>query len=97
VTLQRGQELQVTLDSTYWTLSVSPSTGTLAVVSQDVTPGGPGCTHAVEGSGCGTARLVLRAVAEGRATVLGQRSSCGEALRCGPAEGSYRLEGVVSG
>ena len=97
VTLGRGELLTVALDSTYWELSVAPSPGPLSVVSNTVEPGGPGCASAVVGSGCGTARLVLRAQSGGTATVSGHRSSCGEALRCQPGQDAYELRVVVSG
>ena len=95
--LRRGQEVEVALDSTYWQLSVSPAGGPLSVVSAQVVPGGPGCAYTIPGSGCGVARLVARAVSDGTATVSGSRTTCGEALRCGPGQGSYELRVVVTG
>lgn len=97
VDLAPGQRLEVTLASTYWQLALAPGSGPLALVSNDVVPGGPGCAATIPGSGCGIARLVARAVADGSATVSGSRTSCGEALRCGPGQGSYELRVVVHG
>jgi hypothetical protein len=97
VTLHRGEQLTVTLGSTYWELSLSPPSGVLSVISSNVSPGGPGCSGAVVGSGCGTVHLVLRAVGDGSAQVVGRRSSCGEALRCSPGQGTYELEVHVRG
>lgn len=88
-------ELVVRLNSTYWQF-VMPAPGG-AVVSlgpQDVTASAPG-SGCVPGAGCGTVTAVFRAVAPGRVTVSADRTSCGEALRCVGAEGSYRLYLVV--
>lgn len=97
VQLARGQRLTVTLDSTYWQLSVAQRATALEVVSSTVTPGGPRCAGAVAGSGCGTAAIVVRAVADGTAVVVGRRTACGEALRCAPGQGSYDLTVRVTG
>ena len=98
VSLRRGQLLSVTLDSTYWTLSVASGAGILAVESQSVTPGGAGCPgRTVPGSGCGTAQLVVRAEHDGGASVEGRRTTCGEALRCTPAQAVYQVRVVVTG
>ena len=97
VTLRQGQELSVSLASTYWDLSVTPAAGPLTVVSESTVPGGPECGHAVVGSGCGTATIVVRADRPGTASVVGQRTTCGEALRCGPGRDRYEVRVVVAG
>jgi hypothetical protein len=98
VALRRGQLLSVSLDSTYWAMAVTPPAGPLVVRSRSVTPGGPACgTPAVPGSGCGVAELVVLGARVGTASVVGTRSTCGEALRCPPGETSYELRVVVTG
>jgi hypothetical protein len=87
VTLRRGQTLQVVLHSTYWRFK-APST---AGVKPVVTPK-PGC---VPGQGCGTVTVTYVARAVGSAAVAAARTSCGEALRCTPAAGSYKLTVAV--
>jgi hypothetical protein len=98
VSLHRGQLLTVTLDSTYWVLSVVPAVGPLVVRSWSVTPGGPACgERTVPGSGCGVAEIVVRAERDGTAAVEGRRTTCGEALRCPPGQTSYEVGVLVTG
>lgn len=98
VSLHRGQLLAVTLDSTYWDLSVLPAAGPLVVRSRSVTPGGPGCgERTVPGSGCGVSEIVVRAELDGTAAVEGRRTTCGEALRCSAGQTSYEVGVVVTG
>ena len=54
----------------------------------------PGC---VPGGGCGTVTATYGAVHAGRVTVTANRTSCGEALRCSPEQGSFTVAVVVSG
>ena len=43
----------------------------------------------VAGMGCGTVSLKFKAINKGISTVNASRTSCGEALRCTPAQSSY--------
>ena len=90
-----GDHLQVVLGSTYWQLSGSSDPAVLRPSSQPtVSPQPGGC---VPGGGCGTVSARFEAVAPGRADVTASRTSCGEALACTGAQGSYRVTVVVLG
>jgi hypothetical protein len=93
LTLQHGQRLRVVLSSTYWELHASTRPAVLRLTAApQVKPQPSGC---VPGGGCGTATAVYAAVAPGRAVVKASRTSCGEAMGCTAADGSFRLVVVV--
>ena len=85
-----GEHVTLTLHSTYW--HVAPLTmqrsvrqiGSTSVVG--VLPGTSGC---VPGQGCGTVRARYVALAPGLVRLRATRTSCGEALRCSPAQSSW--------
>lgn len=78
VSVHVGDELDVSLDSTYWRFTTQTS-AVLHPVGTPASVPGPGC---VPGSGCGTITARYRAVAVGRALVSADRALCGEALQC---------------
>jgi hypothetical protein len=92
VTLRRGQTLQVVLHSTYWRFKAPSTAGVLRLAGKPVVTPKPGC---VPGQGCGTVTVTYVARAIGSAAVAASRTSCGEALRCTPAAGSYKLTVAV--
>jgi hypothetical protein len=92
VTLRRGQELRVVLHSTYWQFKAPSPAGVLRLVGKPVVRPKPGC---VPGQGCGTVTATYVARTVGSAAVVAARTSCGEALRCTPAAGSYKLTVAV--
>lgn len=88
VTLHPGQSLEVMLSSTYWTFQGSSNSQVLVAVNTPIAS--PGSCRTT-GSGCGTVTMTFRAVGPGTAQVTASRVSCGEALRCGSADGHYQL------
>ena len=97
VTLRPGDHLTVVLHSTYWKFD-PPSNP--AVVSADGDPvyagGGPKC-GGPPGSGCGTVTAYYTAGHPGSAVVSAGRTTCGEALRCGPANSRWAVTVRVEG
>ena len=89
VTVALGGHLEIVLDSTYWTfLPVTP----VGILHSDGPPRVvPRLGHCVPGQGCGTVTLDVTAMAPGNATVEATRTTCGEALRCGPGQGDFRV------
>jgi hypothetical protein len=84
-----GDEVQVVLGSTYWTVQASSDPAVLASVGQPVVAPQPsGC---VPGEGCGTVTATFRAAGPGTATVSAGRTSCGEAMGCTGDSGSYEV------
>jgi len=84
VTVPVGTRLDVTLASTYWSLS-SSSPALLQAVGATRHPRGA-CRP---GAGCGSTQLTLLTRTGGTSDVGGLRTSCGEALRCTAATGRY--------
>jgi hypothetical protein len=98
VRLGSGQRLVVRLGSTYWQLQPPSDAAVLALLAGPVTsappPGTSGC---VPGQGCGTVTATYVARSDGTSRVDATRVSCGEALRCTPAQGTFVLHVVVTG
>jgi hypothetical protein len=88
VTLHVGDRLVLTLPSTYWAGAQSSAPGVLRAVESNLTPSKP----CIPGGGCGTSTTDLVASAPGTATVTATRTSCGEAMRCTGANGSFGLD-----
>jgi len=96
VTLRPGDHLTAVLHSTYWQFDAPSDSG---VVSADGDPvyagGGPKCGP--PGSGCGTVTVRYTAGHDGRAVVSASRTSCGEAMRCTPAQSRWSVSVNVAG
>lgn len=90
ITVPAGVTVVLTLDNTYW--HISP------VSSPALQPGNvavhPGKSR-IPGTGSGSVVATYRAVTAGRAVVTANRATCGEALRCSPAQSRYRVTVVV--
>ena len=84
VTVPVGTRLDVTLASTYWSLS-SSSPAMLQTVGAARYPRGA-CRP---GAGCGSTQLTMLTRTGGTSDVVGLRTSCGEAVRCTAATGQY--------
>lgn len=95
ITVARGSQVSVVLNSTYWSIA-EPSNASVLVAqgSQQAAPGGPGCPK-IPGSGCGTVSRSFLAQSAGTATLSASRSSCGEAMACSPAQSTWRATVVV--
>ena len=90
-----GDDIVVTLHSTYWQL-VKPAGGVLvAVGSPQTQAGGPSCST-VPGSGCGTIRADYRVAQAGNTRISAGRVSCGEAMRCTGSQGRWSVSVVAS-
>lgn len=95
--ISKGGALTITLNSTYWTFSPLANAKVLRQIGAPATVGYPpgsasapaGCR--IPGSGCGTVTWKLKAIAAGSVVITANRTSCGEAMRCTPAQSLYRL------
>jgi hypothetical protein len=96
VRVTAGMSIVVVLDSTYWMFDALTGTDVLRPrqAPSAVASRGGGC---VPGSGCGSVTATFTAVGAGVANVRATRTSCGEALRCGPEQGSFTVTIVVGG
>jgi hypothetical protein len=98
VILQPGDHLQVVLHSTYWRFSPSSDPTVISADGQPVyqSPGPKGC-GGPPGSGCGTVTARYTAHHAGAAEVSAGRTSCGEAMRCTPAQSRWSVKVNVAG
>src|SRR5487761_2120766 len=87
--LYKGERLVVTLNTTYWNISL-PTGSALRVLRSPVTYARINC-HEPPGSGCGSVVESFVAVTSGLSTIDAQRSICGEALRCSSANARWRV------
>ena len=94
ISVRRADRVTAVLHSTYWTFGKPSDEGVLLAEGDAVTrPQVQGC---VPGQGCGTVTVRYLAVGAGRSVIGATRSTCGEALRCAPNQGSWRVTVVVS-
>lgn len=75
----KGKQVVVTLDTTKWSVSKKSGLSQVRVTaSQDFAPAG--CN--VPGNGCGTTQIKFKLNKVGKAYLVAQRLSAGEAIRC---------------
>lgn len=98
VTVTAGARLELTLHSTLWTVKGSSKPRVLAASGGPTyPPPAPRCTPAPAAeSGCGTVVAWYTALRPGTAVVTATRGSCGEAMRCGPGQGFYKVTIIVT-
>ena len=93
VSVAVGTRLNLTLHSTYWSLVASRTAPELRQIGHTtvvgVAPNGGG--HCVPGQGCGTLSAHFIAVHPGSVRLRATRTSCGEALRCSPAQSVWTV------
>jgi hypothetical protein len=94
LTVNRGADVIVTLHNTYWMFKQVSAPKVLVEVAAETKAGPPG-SPGVPGSGDGTVRETYQARAAGTAVITASRTTCGEALRCTPAQSSYRITVLV--
>lgn len=95
ITVRRRDEVTAVLHSTYWQFN-KPSDQRVLLAEDDpvVSPQPQGC---VPGQGCGTVTVRYLAVGAGRSVISAHRDTCGEAMRCTPAQSDWRVTVVVTG
>lgn len=93
VSVAVGTRLNLTLHSTYWSLVATRTAPDLRQIGHTkvvgVAPNGGG--HCVPGQGCGTLSAHFIAVHPGSVRLRATRTSCGEALRCSPAQSVWTV------
>lgn len=99
ITLHRNDRLVVRLSSTYWTFAASRKPAVLREAGTPrvtASPLGNGPGRCLPGMGCGTVTATYDAAGSGQVVIAADRTSCGEAMRCVGAAGTYRLTVKVS-
>ncbi|MFN2581643.1 MAG: hypothetical protein ABR498_02750 [Candidatus Dormibacteria bacterium] len=94
VQASRGSSVTVVLHSTYWHIGGSNDQSVLRAVTGANASPSPGC---VAGAGCGTVSEMFIALAQGTATIMANRVTCGEARLCVGPEKTYTVTVVVTG
>jgi hypothetical protein len=96
VTLPHGGRLAVTLHNTYWQLATPADPSVLVVTSGPTARPDPTC-RSIPGTGCGTVTATYAAGTNGTTTLTAHRDTCGEALRCTPAQSDWSVTLHVTG
>ncbi|WP_329561355.1 hypothetical protein [Kitasatospora sp. NBC_01266] len=94
VRVRTGTAVLVQLHSTYWSVPTSSAPQVLTPTGRDATTPTGTCAPGV---GCGLSSAGFTAARPGTAQVTAGRTSCGEAMRCLPGQGSYRVTVDVTG
>ncbi|MCQ4084037.1 hypothetical protein NGB36_26505 [Streptomyces sp. RB6PN25] len=94
VQVRIGEAVVVRLHSAYWS---TPASSDPRVLSPDAKGGSSHNGTCPPGGGCGVSSAHFTARRPGIAHVTASRSSCGEAMRCSPGQGSYDVTLSVSG
>ena len=91
-----GDRVELILSSSYWDVAGSSAP---RVLRQDgpatLMPRPSSCPENIPGVGCVPIRMKFTALADGRAVIKASRTSCGEALRCGPHHTRFTVTVVV--
>lgn len=90
-----GDTVRITLNTTFWTFSGSSDASVLQPQGEAVASPAPRGS-CFPGMGCGTTSAIYKAIKPGSATVSATRVTCGEAMRCVGAQGSYQVTVVVT-
>jgi hypothetical protein len=93
VHLRTGQVVRISLQNTYWS---DPVSAPAAVLTADGPVSRVSSGHCPVGGGCGTVSVTFRAARTGTAQLEAHRSSCGEAMACGPGQGQFTVTVVVT-
>jgi len=92
VAVSPGTRITVTLHNTYWSLTPLASSTILSQVgASTVAATKPGTGGCVPGQGCGTVTDHFVARHAGFVRLRAHRTTCGEAMRCAPAQGVWTV------
>jgi predicted secreted protein len=97
ISVRLGSNLNISLHSTYWyfdTVKNLQQVKQSTVIPTLPGPSAPaGCQH--PGTGCGTVQWFYKATKKGIASFTARRTSCGEALRCTPANSKFSIKFLI--
>jgi hypothetical protein len=88
-----GQTIKLRLKSTYWQVAKGQPDAVLRTVGRQTRP--TRSHSCVPGQGCGVVTAAFVARHPGKGVIAASRTSCGEAMRCSAAQGTYRVRVVV--
>jgi hypothetical protein len=93
--LSVGQRLNLVLSSSYWNLNGSSAPTVLRQDGPSSLLSRPSNCPDIPGVGCTPVQTAFTALAPGTAVITADRTTCGEALRCGPGQRRFSVTIVV--
>lgn len=89
-----GDKIELLLHSTYWNIAPSPHPSVLSASGgQKTLKSASACPPGV---GCNPVAVTFTAAAPGTVMLTASRTSCGEAMMCGPGQRHYQVTVVVT-
>jgi hypothetical protein len=95
VSARAGDRIELIMSSSYWHVTGSSAPSVLRQDGPAVLLPRPRNCPAIPGLGCTPVRADFTALTTGEAVVTATRSTCGEALRCGPDQTRFAVTVVV--
>jgi hypothetical protein len=95
VSARAGDRIELILSSSYWHVTGSSAPSVLRQDGPPVLLPRPSSCPAIPGLGCTPVRAEFTALTNGTAMIKASRSTCGEALRCGPDQTRFTVNVVV--
>lgn len=91
VSTRAGDRIELILSSSYWNVTGSSAPSVLRQDGAPVLLSRPNSCPDIPGLGCIPVRADFTALADGKAEITAERSSCGEALRCRPDQTRFTV------
>jgi hypothetical protein len=91
VSARAGDRIELILSSSYWHVTGSSAPSVLRQDGPPVLLARPSSCPDIPGLGCTPLRADFTALTKGRAVITAGRSTCGEALRCGPGQTRFTV------
>ena len=91
VSARAGDRIELILSSSYWHVTGVSAPSVLQQDGPPVLLSRPSSCPDIPGLGCTPVRADFTALTDGKAVITASRSSCGEALRCGPGRTRFTV------
>jgi hypothetical protein len=91
VSTRAGNQIELILSSSYWQVTGSSEPSVLRQNGPPVLLSRPNSCPDIPGLGCVPVRADFTALADGKAEITAERSTCGEALRCKPDQTRFTV------
>jgi len=88
VSVTVGTQISLNLSSTLWTIGGSSDSSVVMQAQKQTTSSSGNCPPGV---GCGFSTANFTALKKGTAQISASRTSCGEAVKCTPEQGSFKV------
>jgi hypothetical protein len=91
IVIKQGDQVKVSLHSTYWTYQGSSNPTVLAPQGTVQTSVDPNVAKCLVGTGCGIVSLTFQGLKIGESVVSATRQSCGEVIICTNSQKNFRV------